>query len=348
MDNYHPKITVLMPVYNGEKFLGEAIESILAQSYKSFDFLIINDGSIDQSLNIMESYRDNRIQIINNDIHKGFTRSLNIGLEHASGKYIARMDSDDISLPNRLLEQVTYLEKNPDTGILGSDIEYIGEGGKKLTNLKPPELPVSPMYIKWTLLFRCCLNHPSVMIRRSLLENLSGYDPYIPYAQDYDLWLRAASKTKITNIPKPLVKIRKHSKNISRLHRGEQKQIGVITARREIIRNLGLSPDEDDVKLLHDKNRIKSKEEVLQVTVLIIKLYEAFISKNKIASYEYFIIRLHAYSMIGKIFFNHGKNNIHNFLFLLKTLLIIEPGLIIAVPLFSLLKITRIFSNLIK
>ena len=126
-----PKITVLMPVYNGEKYLKESIESILKQTFRDFEFLIINDTSTDESEKIIRSFKDSRIKLIKNEKNIGLTKSLNKGLDLAKGEYMARMDADDISLPKRLEIQVAFMDKNPKIGVIGAWAKVIGESNKK-------------------------------------------------------------------------------------------------------------------------------------------------------------------------------------------------------------------------
>ncbi|MCP8319033.1 MAG: glycosyltransferase, partial [Candidatus Methylarchaceae archaeon HK01B] len=127
-----PKITILMSVYNGEKYLREAIDSILNQTFKDFEFLIINDGSTDRTVEILRSYHDSRIKIITNEKNMGLTKSLNKGLKIARSEYVARMDADDISYPRRLEVQYEYMKKNPDVGIVGSWNDVIDDKGNTI------------------------------------------------------------------------------------------------------------------------------------------------------------------------------------------------------------------------
>jgi len=201
-----PKVTVLMPVLNGERYLKEAMESILRQTLSDLEFLIVDDGSKDQSVNVIKSFKDERIRLVINERKLGLSASLNKGIQLAKGEYIARMDSDDISHPNRLAEQIAFMDKHLDIGICGTWIESVGdiEG----TSWQPP---VSHKRICVEMLFLCCLAHPTVMMRRSvLLKHSLLYDEKMPHVEDYELWARALSVTKLANIPKVLLKLRKH------------------------------------------------------------------------------------------------------------------------------------------
>jgi glycosyltransferase involved in cell wall biosynthesis len=199
-------ISVLLPVYNGEPHLREAIESILNQTYTDFELLIINDGSSDKSETTILSFDDSRIEYIENNENIGLIATLNKGLKLAKGKFIARMDHDDISLPNRFTEQVKFLEDNPDIGICGTWAEEFGLESKIV---KPP---VCHHEIVASLLFQNPLYHPSTMLRKSELSqyNLSYTEGYIQ-AEDYKLWIDAATHTKLYNLPQVLLRYRRHS-----------------------------------------------------------------------------------------------------------------------------------------
>lgn len=214
-----PKVTVLMPVYNGEKYVGEAIESILGQTFKYFEFLIINDGSTDKSEEIIRSYKDPRIRLINNERNLGLADSLNIGLKEASGEYIARMDQDDISLPSRLAKQVTFLDQHPDIGVVGSQATIIDEHGQKQSLLS---LPLTHPLIAWTMFFKNPMAHPSVMMRRSVLSKQFYQPESCP--EDYELWSRLIFRTKFVNFAEPLIRYRFHTQSMVNLF---QKKIQV-------------------------------------------------------------------------------------------------------------------------
>ena len=205
----NPRISVLMPVYNGEKYLRQAIDSILSQTFRDFEFLIINDGSTDATVEIITSYTDTRIRLIHNDTNLGLIATLNKGLDLAHGEYIARMDCDDISLPKRLAKQVSFMDRNSDVGICGTWIQFIGSNRIK-------KYPLTHEAIKVYLLFNCPLAHPSVMIRKDVLrKNDLYYDINYKHAEDYELWTRCVNVIKLANIPEVLVKYRWHLDQVS-------------------------------------------------------------------------------------------------------------------------------------
>lgn len=198
MDN--PKISVIMSVFNDDTFVKESVESILNQSYSNFEFIIIDDCSTDNSLNIISSYTDERIKIIKNQKNIGLTKSLNKSLKIAKGQYIARQDGDDISMNNRFLEQVNYLDENHEIAVLGSNVYWIDKDGEIIREIK------NPLHPKFSN--RNEVTHGSVMFRKKIIDDLGGYNELLRNAQDYELWLRISNKYKIKNFQKPLYKWR--------------------------------------------------------------------------------------------------------------------------------------------
>lgn len=208
-----PKVSVILPVRNGELYLTKAIQSILNQSLSDFELVIIDDSSIDASLRIAKRFRDQRIILLTNNTPIGVAESLNIGIKVAKGAFIARMDADDIARPNRLYVQLKFLENNPQVGVVGSWVEVIDEREKYKQILRTP---VNDKDIMRYMIHTNPFIHPSVMLRKSLIDIYGGYDSKIEGAEDYDLWVRLSRFTKLENIPKPLIKYRIHKKSISK------------------------------------------------------------------------------------------------------------------------------------
>lgn len=201
-------VTVLMTVYNGMPYLREAMDSILGQTYKDFEFLIINDCSTDNSREIILSYADPRIRLIDNDQNLKQTRSLNKGLELAQTELIARMDQDDISHPQRLEKQVTFMQENKDVAVVGNNIRIIDQRGKVVDYVIRPQQDLA---IRWYQLFACPLAHPTIMLRKSVIWNkLGGYDPSYILNQDWELWSRITPEYKLANLPDLLLDYRCH------------------------------------------------------------------------------------------------------------------------------------------
>ncbi len=216
-------VSVLLPVYNGEKYLRQAIKSILSQTLANFELIIINDGSDDNTADILSSYSDCRIKIIKNENNLGLVSSLNIGLDLAQGKYLARMDADDISLPDRLKQQFDFMEKNPAVGVCGTAIRLLSDGCFKRSVINPSE----DAEIKASFLFFNAIAHPSVMIRREIYKNFQ-YSSDFRCVEDYEFWIRISDKTKFHNINKVLLEYRSHSSQKSLLDNNQEKRSEVI------------------------------------------------------------------------------------------------------------------------
>jgi len=218
-----PEVTVLMTVYNGEKYLRESMDSILNQTFMDFEFLIIDDASTDASCNIILSYNDPRIRLIENEKNVGQAESLNRGLEKAKGKYIARMDQDDICLPQRLRCQLDVMEQNPNVGVCGTFAQFIDSNSKDIIVKWNEEMMIENEDLKTQLLFRPCFIHPSVIIRHSVLKNHHlCYEESAGHAQDYRLWYRISSFCDFVNIPHKLIKYRLHKSQLSKNRQNDQ------------------------------------------------------------------------------------------------------------------------------
>jgi glycosyltransferase involved in cell wall biosynthesis len=233
----NPTISVVMSVYNAEHYLKDAIESVLQQTYGNFEFIIINDGSSDGSLKIIQDYKlkDHRIVLINRE-NRGLIASLNEGLSIAKGKYIARMDADDICIPSRLEKQLIFLENNPEFGVVGSRAVSIDGDGKVIRKLNPPKMD---FLIKSMLLFGNCIIHPSVMINRKNLSNELYYSSEFLHAEDYELWSRVSKKNrgKFYILGEPLIFYRIVKTSISRASADRQAQMTAIIRNKYFIKN---------------------------------------------------------------------------------------------------------------
>ena len=214
----HKLISVVLPVFNGDKYLSEAIESILNQTYINFEFIIINDGSTDNSLTIIENYRvkDNRIVVISQE-NKGLIASLNEGIRIANGSYIARMDADDISLPGRFEEQIGFMEENS-LDICGTSIQLFNEKQEYSIWNYPKE----DKDIKFLLMFMSTFAHPSVLMKKEIFNALKYQE--FKHAEDYKLWTDIAlSGFRMGNLNKVLLKYRYHSEQTSKKNNYEQR-----------------------------------------------------------------------------------------------------------------------------
>jgi len=207
--NLEIKVSVIMPVYNCANYVKEAVESILNQNLTDFEFIIIDDASTDGTQNIIKKFKDPRITFIQKPFNSGYTSSLNSGINIAKGVYIARMDGDDMSLPERFTEQVSFLESH-------ADILACGTWFKIIDSDEVIKFPSNPDEIKVALLESNVIGHPTVMLRKKcLIESGLRYTEAMEPAEDYDLWTRLIAYGKIANIPKVLLNYRQHTNQVS-------------------------------------------------------------------------------------------------------------------------------------
>lgn len=195
-----PLISVVMSVYNGKKYVREAVDSVLDQDCADFEFIIVDDGSTDGTAAILSAYTDPRIRVIRQE-NRGLTRSLNRGIQEARGAYIARQDADDRSLPQRLATQAAFLLAHDDIALVGSAVEVLSNTGRHLATFRHP---TDPSEIQKTLHNYNCFWHGSVMFRRDSFLALGGYDERFVTAQDYDMWLRFSERHRLANLAEPL------------------------------------------------------------------------------------------------------------------------------------------------
>lgn len=239
-----PRITVLMPVYNGAKYLRPAIESVLAQTFADFEFLIIDDGSCDDSLKICRAYVDTRIRLVENGVNLGLIATLNKGLGFARGEYIARMDCDDVCASERFEKQLRFMERHPEIGGCGTWFQKISEDKTEI--IRPP---VDDGAIRFFLMFDNAFAHNTMMLRRSVMERHAlRYDPDYKYAEDYEFWVRCIRHAKFANLPEVLLNYRYHPENTSNRFQIEQ---GATADRVRIrhLESLGVFPDRDELEL---------------------------------------------------------------------------------------------------
>lgn len=216
-----PIISVVMAVYNERPYLEAAVQSILDQTFTDFEFIIVNDGSTDGTKEALERFadQDDRIRLLHQE-NRGLIVSLNRGLSAARGSLIARMDGDDISHPERFERQVEFLRTHPKIGGVGTRVDYIDRDGQ-VTGGKWPS-SIDPDVITWNLLFGACLCHPTVMVRRTLLNELRGYAEWARFAEDYELWTRAVQRSQLANLPDTFLRRRRHEGSVTVARRTEQ------------------------------------------------------------------------------------------------------------------------------
>lgn len=272
-----PKISVVMSAYNAGEYLSQAVDSILTQAYQDFEFIIINDGSTDNTAEILASYNDTRIIIVNNEANIGLTESLNRGLRLARGKYIARMDADDISLPSRFTKQVAFMDANPEIGVCGTWLEIICGDKKSICSY-----PEQHDDIFAGMLFGCTMGHPTVMIRKETIFALNEfYNEEFSCAQDAEYWARLGGVgVKLANIGEVLLKYRVHESSVSKVHNQLQESVAAEVVLSQLKR-FGLEPTKNEI--LTHYMRSSSKEGIEKYAIWIDRIIEAN-QKSKIYS----------------------------------------------------------------
>lgn len=260
------KVSVLMPVYNAEKYLAEAIDSIICQTFVDWELLIINDGSTDSSKSIIETYPDTRIRYVENEKNLGLIETLNKGIQLCRGEYIARMDSDDIATPDRLEKQALFMDKHLEYVMCGSNATVIDDNGKITGRIINPS---SNVLLQISLLFTNPFVHPSMMVRKEVLEN-DSFDSKWLHIEDFELWTRLASKGKIANLEESLLKYRWHNSNISTKYADIQEQ-----SKNEIIKHQ------------LEKLNIQASDKDLELHRLTFRLYSLGCKKSKLPPSRY-------------------------------------------------------------
>ena len=280
------KVTVLMPVFNGEKYLRDAMDSILSQDFTDFEFLIINDGSTDGSQKIIDSYTDSRIRVLNNENNIGLVNTLNKGLESALGEYIVRMDCDDVSLSNRLSVQVAFMDKNINVGACGSFYNLMLNEKKAVV-----DFPLKNEEISGFMVFNSPMAHPTVIIRKSLIDahRLRYRSEYI-HAEDYDLWSQLSEISELANVSDVLLNYRVHENQITSTEKfivAKNESLNAIRLRH--LKLLNIIPTNDEMKVHHllSDGRKALSDEVLNKSELWLKRIHIDNHSQKVFSVEY-------------------------------------------------------------
>lgn len=285
--NIIPKISVLMPVFNCRQYIEESVNSIINQTFTDFEFLIIDDCSTDGTFEYLQSLSDPRINLIRKTQNSGHTISLNMGLELAKGEYIARMDGDDVSLPERLTKQVDFLETHPEIGVLGTRVQIMDAFGNISHTL---QFPTQHGVLRWSLCFYNPIVHPSVIMRREIIERAGGYNPDMKHAEDYDLWRRLSGLTRLSNLQDVLFCLRKHDANVSILNPPEERRFSVQVSRQMISHILNEDVPAVTVQCLWD-SRSQSAYYARHVAELVYRLYQSIVSDVELPVLEKHAIR---------------------------------------------------------
>jgi glycosyltransferase involved in cell wall biosynthesis len=285
-----PKATVVMSVHNGDKYLRESVESILNQTFADFEFIIVDDGSTDGTATILDGYTDSRIVRLHNPQCLGPYPSANRALAVASGEFVARQDADDVSLPERLAQQVNFLEEHPEVGVVGAAVQIIdGSGNASETWRFPSEHGV----LKWDLCFGNPIMHSTVMMSREVVNGVNGYDIEMEVAMDYDLWRRLSRVTRLANLRDVLLFLRRHEDSVTSRHLVEQRNNSIRISQLAIAETLGEDVPLEVVQRLWAQE-FETSNELLQIARLIYRLCQATVSDRALPSGERRTIRTDA------------------------------------------------------
>jgi glycosyltransferase involved in cell wall biosynthesis len=218
----HPRVTVFVPVYNGEPFLAETIQSVLTQTFPDFELLVVDDCSTDRSASLVRQFADPRIRLVHNDRNRGRSYTRNRGLMLARGEYVAVLDADDVCEPLRLEETVAYLDAHPKVAAVGSAATIVDSAGRALFVLRPPAASDA---VRARLFTVNCFIHSSVSFRRKLVLAAGGYDEQLQQAEDYELFMRLSAKHQLANLDIALVRYRVHDSQVSQRELKEQRRL---------------------------------------------------------------------------------------------------------------------------
>jgi len=278
--NYKNKISVIMPVYNGERYLREAIDSILDQTFSDFEFIIINDCSTDSTEDIIKSYSDDRIKYLKNKKNLGVAETLNRGLDIAEGEYIARMDADDISLPKRFEKQIEFMDKHQEIAVCGCEVKLFNDSiDEKAYTVFGPES------MKINLLFASCLAHPSVMMRRGVIEaEHYRYDGSFDKIEDYELWTRIVMKHNIDNVHGVLLNYRIHGSQVTNNYTPEHHKKG-NKIRLNYLSRIGTygAENENEAYFAFCNGKIENKDQIFDLASMFNRIIEA---NNKVGFFD--------------------------------------------------------------
>ncbi len=267
-----PRITVLLSMHDAARYVRAAVESVLAQSWRDFECIVIDDASTDDSAAIVEALGDPRIRILRQRENIGLTRCLNRGLREARGEFVARQDADDLSSPERFARQVAFLDAHPEVPLVGTQARLVDQHGHSRGSR---DLPLDPGGIRWLSLFDNPVIHTAAMFRTAVVrDELGGYDESFPCCQDYALWARVLERYPVSNLPEHLVTVREHDASVSAT-RGAEARAMV----RRVVRRLAdawlpaLALGEGDVDLLCRFRSHLAPEEVAPFHALEARLW---------------------------------------------------------------------------
>ncbi|MGB5086233.1 MAG: glycosyltransferase family 2 protein [Methylocystis silviterrae] len=275
-----PLVSVITGVYNGERFLTPAIESILEQTLRNFEYIIVDDGSSDATPTIATRYaaKDKRVRALRNEKNLGANGALNRGLRAARAPYVAVLDGDDLAYPERLAEQLNFLEQNPEIGVLGFAVNVIDEDGRVLYCDAPN---TNPAHIEWEMLFSCEVTHSAACMRRELLQRVGGYSPNHRYATEYELFSRLLDRTRFANLSSCLGAYRRSQTQMSFTSRSLQHGEVALMQHSVYWRRFGIRVGLEEIDSLYRGVRnaaLESEVRVRRAIDLLNRLYHNYLA----------------------------------------------------------------------
>lgn len=268
-----PRITVLMPVYNAEAFVADAARSVLSGSWRDLELLAIDDGSTDESAAVLESLGDPRVKVVRSPVNRGLIASLNRGLDLAQGEFVARMDADDICMPDRLSRQLKFMDANPDIGVSGTWITVFGAAREHLMRF-----PTDPKVVDTELFCFNPIAHSTAMLRKRLFDRHAlRYSPSAVHVEDLDLWMRAAEHFAMANISAVGLRYRVHDSQVSNRHESVQSRSSGELRARQLSRLLprACAADVDLHLSVMDVNRALRHDELIAAASWLERLERA-------------------------------------------------------------------------
>jgi hypothetical protein len=283
-----PRVSVVMAVHDGERYVGAAVDSVLAQTYRDLELIVVDDGSSDRSAAIVRERADPRVRIVTNARNVGLAPSLNAGIAEARGEFVARLDADDVALPGRFARQVEYLDAHPDVALLGSWYHEMAEDGTRGVAVRTP---TRHWELRWHLHLYCPFAHSSVMWRRELVaKRVGGYDGRLAYSMDYDLWWRISAALRVAILPSFLVDLRAHGGSMTSTY-GDRTREGLVLQAEHAARLLGW-PAGDAVRDAERLQRLyrvligapldRTQPELLEDAAEVLHLHEAFLAAEAV------------------------------------------------------------------
>lgn len=346
-----PKISVIIPCYNQGQYLEEAVQSVLNQTFKDFEIIVVDDNSTDNTLEILNKYNDPRIKIIKGP-QKGISAALNLGIDIAQGEYIARMDADDISLPDRFRIQTEFMDENPEIGICGSSANMLDSNGKIVKWSKP----INDKDIKTNLLIDVSIIHSTVMMRKSILKNYDlRYSEIYDVTEDFDLWTRASEYVEFHNISESLLCSRMHANNTATINSTKRKEVFLKILKENLKKKFDIEIPEHLLEAFwmpNDDEKSFTVEELLEISLLFKSLLnkvstcEEYNSNNE--DFQNFLIKRLNYLVVNNSAGLFSNNNNDNSILIVSHELSMTGAPLILLPTIKLLKKNGFFVTVLS